>query len=116
MPGRRERASGSEPADSCVKQASERKLSMLRAVLCRISVVPKGIVNASRACAGYTRMGASGQAEPLPSHKFGPHDVVALRPSKGDTTGDPLAEGLVYRVKVTSRLPHAREANLHVAM
>ena len=38
-------------------------------------------------------------ARPLPPHKFGPHDVVALRPSKGDGGGAPLAEGIVYRLK-----------------
>ena len=31
---------------------------------------------------------------PLPAHKFGPHDIVAVRPSKGDASGgSPLAQG-----------------------
>jgi ATP-dependent RNA/DNA helicase IGHMBP2 len=33
----------------------------------------------------------------LPAHKFGPHDVVALRPSAGGAGGPPLCSGLVYR-------------------
>ena len=40
-----------------------------------------------------------GGAEPLPPHKMSPHDIVRLRPSKGDGSGPPLAEGVVYRVK-----------------
>lgn len=44
--------------------------------------------------------GTLSQPESLPPHKFGPHDVVALRPSKADSSTGALAEGLVYRVKV----------------
>ena len=44
------------------------------------------------------------QSEPLPQHKFSPHDVVALRPNKGDPSCEALAEGLVYRVKVKAYL------------
>ncbi|KAL4440242.1 hypothetical protein ABPG75_003243 [Micractinium tetrahymenae] len=40
-----------------------------------------------------------GGSEPLPPHKFSPHDIVRLRPSKGDGSGPPLAEGVVYRVR-----------------
>lgn len=40
-----------------------------------------------------------GGSEPLPPHKLSPHDIVRLRPSKGDASGAPLAEGVVYRVK-----------------
>lgn len=36
---------------------------------------------------------------PLPAHKFGPHDVVDLRPNKGDSSGDPLCSGVIYRCK-----------------
>ena len=32
-------------------------------------------------------------------HKFAPHDVVELRPSKGETGGTALADGVVYRVR-----------------
>lgn len=40
---------------------------------------------------------------PLPAHKFGPHDIVAIRPSKsGASAGLPLAEGVVYRVHEAS--------------
>ncbi len=44
----------------------------------------------------------SGPPCELPQHKFGPHDVVALRPSKGDSSGPPLCSGLVYRVRESS--------------
>lgn len=37
----------------------------------------------------------------LPQHKFGPHDVVAIRPNKGPSDGPPLTQGVVYRVKDT---------------
>ncbi|KAL4427329.1 hypothetical protein ABPG77_003238 [Micractinium sp. CCAP 211/92] len=40
-----------------------------------------------------------GGSEPLPPHKFSPHDIVRVRPSKGDGSGAPLAEGVVYRVR-----------------
>ncbi|KAF8070908.1 Ighmbp2 [Scenedesmus sp. PABB004] len=36
---------------------------------------------------------------PLPAHKFGPHDVVALRPNSAGLGGPPLCSGLVYRVR-----------------
>ena len=38
-------------------------------------------------------------SDPLPQHKMSPHDIVRLRPSKGDGSGPPLAEGVVYRVR-----------------
>jgi hypothetical protein len=41
--------------------------------------------------------GAGGPPVPLPAHKFGPHDVVALRPNSGGGGGPPLCQGLVYR-------------------
>lgn len=40
-----------------------------------------------------------GGTEPLPAHKLSPHDIVRLRPSKGEGSGPPLAEGVVYRVR-----------------
>jgi hypothetical protein len=40
-----------------------------------------------------------GGSAPLPPHKLSPHDIVRLRPSKGDASGPPLAEGVVYRVR-----------------
>ena len=43
-----------------------------------------------------------GGGEPLPPHKLSPHDIVRLRPSKGDGGGPPLAEGVVYRVRDAS--------------
>ena len=39
---------------------------------------------------------------PLPQNKLTPHDVVAIRPSKGDASGDPLCSGVVYRVRDTA--------------
>lgn len=41
--------------------------------------------------------GFGGPPVDLPPHKFGPHDVVALRPSKGAAEGPPLASGVIYR-------------------
>ena len=38
---------------------------------------------------------ARGEGAPLPAHKFTPHDVVALRPSRGDSL---LAQAVVCRV------------------
>lgn len=45
--------------------------------------------------------GAGAGADPLPPHKFSPHDIVRLRPSRGDAGGGgaALAEGVVYRVR-----------------
>lgn len=39
---------------------------------------------------------------PLPAHKFGPHDNVAVRPSRGDPGGPPLVQGVVYRLHEAS--------------
>ena len=37
------------------------------------------------------------QTPPLPPHKLSPHDVVCVRPGKGDTCGEPLCTGcLLY--------------------
>eukprot|EP00775_Hariotina_reticulata_P006215 gene6215-6451_t len=41
-------------------------------------------------------------ATALPAHKFGPHDVVALKPSAAALGGSPLCTGLVYRVRDTA--------------
>ncbi|GLC34608.1 hypothetical protein PLESTM_000216800 [Pleodorina starrii] len=46
--------------------------------------------------------GAGGAAPELPPHKFGPHDVVALRPSRGPADGAPLVSGVIYRVRETA--------------
>jgi hypothetical protein len=49
----------------------------------------------------YLSLQGAGTA-PLPPHKFSPHDIVRLRPSKGgggEGGGAPLAEGVVYRVR-----------------
>ena len=42
------------------------------------------------------------QTPPLPPHKLSPHDVVCVRPGKGDCSGEPLCEGVVYRVRDTA--------------
>jgi len=41
---------------------------------------------------------ARGGDAPLPAHKFGPHDIVALRPSRGAHDAQPIAKGVVSRV------------------
>ena len=46
--------------------------------------------------------GAGGPPLPLPPHKLSPHDIVRLRPSRGEAGGAPLAEGVVYRVRDTA--------------
>jgi len=43
----------------------------------------------------------NGDAMPLPPHKLSPHDVVCLRPNKSDGEGEPLASGVVYRIRDT---------------
>ena len=47
---------------------------------------------------------------PLPAHKFGPHDIVAVRPSKRGAGGPPLAQGVVYRLHETSVVVAVDEA------
>lgn len=42
---------------------------------------------------------SSGAPAELPPHKFGPHDVVALRPNKGAAEGPPIVSGVVYRIR-----------------
>ncbi len=41
-------------------------------------------------------------APELPPHRFGAHDVVALRPNKGSSEGPPLCTGVLYRIKDNS--------------
>ena len=36
-------------------------------------------------------------AVPLPAHKLTPHDVVELRPAKGDASQPAIASGIVHR-------------------
>ncbi|KAG8097542.1 hypothetical protein GUJ93_ZPchr0013g34843 [Zizania palustris] len=38
----------------------------------------------------------------LPPHKFGTHDVVALKPNKADVASSALGQGVVYRLKDSS--------------
>lgn len=38
----------------------------------------------------------------LPAHKFGPHDVVVLKPNKADPGSASLGQGIVYRLKDSS--------------
>lgn len=47
---------------------------------------------------------------PLPAHKFGPHDIVAIRPSRGEAGGAPLAQGVVYRLHESSLVVAVDEA------
>ncbi|KAG2432839.1 hypothetical protein HXX76_008572 [Chlamydomonas incerta] len=46
--------------------------------------------------------GAGGPAAELPPHKFGPHDVVALRPSRGPADGPAVVSGVIYRIRENS--------------
>lgn len=54
-------------------------------------------------CAAIQQGAASGTAlQPLPQHCFSPHDVVALRPAKGDANAPAVTSGVVYRLKETA--------------
>ncbi|XP_078429994.1 DNA-binding protein isoform X2 [Wolffia australiana] len=44
----------------------------------------------------------SNKGDVLPAHKFGTHDVVILKPNKGDAGSASLGQGVVYRIKDTS--------------
>ncbi|GAA0151831.1 DNA metabolism protein [Lithospermum erythrorhizon] len=44
----------------------------------------------------------SNKGDVLPPHKFGTHDVVVLKPNKGDLGSPPLGQGVVYRIKDSS--------------
>ncbi|GFR40163.1 hypothetical protein Agub_g720 [Astrephomene gubernaculifera] len=54
--------------------------------------------------------GAGGPPAELPPHKFGPHDVVAIRPSRGPSDGPALVSGVIYRVRETSIVVAVDEA------
>ena len=43
-----------------------------------------------------------GEGAPLPAHRFGPHDVVAIRPSRAEPGSPPLARGVVCRLTESS--------------
>ncbi|KAL3533834.1 hypothetical protein ACH5RR_007355 [Cinchona calisaya] len=44
----------------------------------------------------------SNKGDVLPAHKFGPHDVVILKPNKADLGSPSLGQGVVYRLKDSS--------------
>ncbi|CAA7395424.1 unnamed protein product [Spirodela intermedia] len=44
----------------------------------------------------------STKGDVLPTHKFGTHDVVILKPNKADAASSSLGQGVVYRLKETS--------------
>ena len=59
--------------------------------------------------------GGSIASQPLPPHKLSPHDVVELRPSKGDSEGPPIISGVVYRVRddvITIAVDESPDADL----
>ncbi|KAK9825119.1 hypothetical protein WJX74_010900 [Apatococcus lobatus] len=43
--------------------------------------------------------GGGSISSPLPPHRFGPHDFVALKPNKADPATPALASGVVYRIR-----------------
>lgn len=56
--------------------------------------------SATRLCAALCQGAASGtELQPLLQHRFSPHDVVALRPAKGDASAPVVASGVVYRLR-----------------
>ncbi|KAG2501054.1 hypothetical protein HYH03_000873 [Edaphochlamys debaryana] len=54
--------------------------------------------------------GAGGPAPELPPHKFGPHDVVALRPNRGPADGPALVSGVIYRIRESAIVVAVDEA------
>ncbi|CAI9100039.1 OLC1v1036956C1 [Oldenlandia corymbosa var. corymbosa] len=44
----------------------------------------------------------SNKGDVLPPHKFGPHDVVILKPNKADVSSPSLGQGVVYQLKDSS--------------
>ena len=98
-----ERAAEVEQSEAVLKgmrpetaQRKGRALLGLRCVDLRGGLLGKTVVTLELA----SRKAA--EAPPLPPHKLSPHDVVCVRPGKGDTSGEPLCEGVVYRVRDTA--------------
>ena len=59
---------------------------------------PQGGCNPAASCAA--QGAASGkELQPLPQHRFSPHDMVALRPARGEPGGPVVASGVVYRLQ-----------------
>lgn len=46
----------------------------------------------------------------LPPHKFGPHDVVAIRHSRGPMDGPAVTTGVIYRIRETAIVVAVNEA------
>ena len=63
-------------------------------------VCNKGEKNSGAASDGESKPKNSSRSHPLLSaHKFSPHDVVALRPSKGPPDSPCIVQGVIYRIK-----------------
>ena len=97
-----ERAAEVEQSEAILKgmspetaQRKGRALLGLRCVDLRGGLLGKTVVTLELA----SRKGT--EAPQLPPHKLSPHDVVCIRPGKGDTSGDSLCDGVVYRVRDT---------------
>mmetsp|Transcript_18952 Transcript_18952/g.52864 ORF Transcript_18952/g.52864 Transcript_18952/m.52864 type:complete len:800 (-) Transcript_18952:678-3077(-) len=89
-----------EARQSLAAAGSSAAASRGRALLnLRCHDVEGGLMGRSLITLVSNKGGGTLQSEPLAPHKFSPHDVVALRPNKGEPSCDALAEGLVYRVK-----------------
>lgn len=69
----------------------------------RLSSAEGGLLGRTLLTLVRNKRGANGE-DILPEHKFSPHDVVRIRPSRGDgnVNSPTLTEGVVYRVKETS--------------
>ncbi|MDA9098225.1 AAA domain-containing protein [bacterium] len=99
-----ERTAEAEQTESILKgmspataQKKGRALLGLKCVDTRSGFYGKTIVTLE----GASRPNGDNTAPPLLPHKLMPHDVVCLRPNKGESGGDPLASGVVYRVRDT---------------
>ena len=77
------------------------------------------ILQGSQSVILHAQGGGSLAPQPLPPHKFTPHDVVELRPGKGDSEGPALASGVVYRVRddvITVAVDESPDADLDQPM
>ena len=88
-------AAGADPASSATASASGRSLGPLKVADTESGLLGRTLLRLVYARGG----GANGTVQqPLPPHRFSPHDLVELRPAKAPPSDPPAAAGVVYRV------------------
>jgi len=88
-------APAAPPTSSTPSTSSSRSLAPLKVADTEAGLLGRTLLRLVWARGG----GANGTLQqPLPPHKFGPHDLVELRPAKAPPTDPPLAAGVVWRV------------------